>query len=349
MRWLKMTAVLGALLAAGAGVTAATLGSGQEKDKPKEKSPAVEQRERVVIRPDVQVFGAGGVRIGVEIGEVTADLAREHKLPAVEGALVQRVDDDSPAAKAGIKQGDVITSLDGERVRSVRQLQRLVGDTPAGRTVKVTVMRDGKKVDLPVTPEVTEGALAFGRFDRDLDKEIRDRVEERLRDVPRDFTYMWDRPGGVYHFEGPGGTSRFKTPQGQGRVEPLPPPDEAPPGFRVGPGPGLRWFFDGTPATGRLGATVQDLTPQLEEFFAVKGGVLVATVNPDSAGARAGLKAGDVITSVNGTAVSSPDALVRALREPADGAEISLGIVRDKKPQTLKVKLSTPPRGGIKT
>ncbi len=94
---------------------------------------------------------------------------------------------------------------------------------------------------------------------------------------------------------------------------------------------------------------MQELTPQLEEYFGVKEGVLVATVNPDSPGASAGLKAGDVITHVNGTAVGSPDALVRAIREPADGAEISLGIVRDKKAQTLKVKLPAAARRGVKS
>jgi serine protease Do len=348
MRWLKITAVVGTLLAAGAGVSASLLALGQEKEKQKEKTPSAEPLwEQMVVAPDVQLLG-GGVRIGVELREVDADVARERKLPAVEGALVESVEAESPAAKAGIKQGDVITSLDGERVRSVRQLQRLVGDTPAGRPVKMTVVRDGKKVDLSVTPEAAEGPFALGRLGRDLAPDIQRRVEERLRALPREFTFRQEGPN-VYRFEGPGGrTFRWDTPE-QGGLEPLPSPRTAPPNFRVEPGPNLRWYFDGTPATGRLGATVQGLTPQLEEFFGVKDGVLVATVNPDSAGASAGLKAGDIITHVNGTAVSTPDALVRAIREPADGAEISLGIVRDKKPQTLKVKLPAAARRGIKT
>jgi len=334
MRWLKMTAVIGALLAAGGGGSAAVLAGGQDKDKQKEKTPPVERWERAIVAPDIQVFGAGGVRIGVGLREVTADTARERKLPAVEGALVESVEDDSPAARAGVKQGDVITSLDGERVRSVRQLQRLVTDTPAGREVKMTVVRDGKKVDLSVTPEAGEGPLAFGRLGRDLEGEVRRGVEEGLRAMPREFKFEREGPN-TYRFEGPGDRSFRLEPRGtwEGLVKP-------------GPGP---WFFEGTPATGRLGATVQELTPQLEEFFGVKEGVLVATVDADSAGAKAGLKAGDVITSVNGKAVASPDALVRAIREPEEGAEITLGIVRDKKPQALKVKLSAASRGGIKT
>jgi len=343
MRWLKITAVVGTLLAAGAGVSASVLTLGQDKEKQKEtkqkeKTPPDQRWERMLVAPDVQVFGAGGVRIGVELREVDADVARERKLPAVEGALVESVEDESPAAKAGIKQGDVITSLDGERVRSVRQLQRLVGDTPAGRQVKMTVVRDGKKVDLSVTPDAAEGPLAFGRLGRDLGPGIERQAEENLRRaLPREFTFRREGPN-VYGFEGPGaGTFRF---EGKQPFTWTTPPGEA--------GPLLR-FFEGTQPPGRLGATVQELTPQLEEFFGVKEGVLVATVNPDSAGSSAGLKAGDVITHVNGTAVSSADALVRAVREAADGAEISLGIVRDKKAQTLKVKLPAAPRRGVKS
>ncbi len=235
MRWLKITAVVGTLLAAGAGVSASVLALGQDKEKQKEekqkeKTPPPEQRwERMLVAPDVQVFGAGGVRIGVELREVDADVARERKLPAVEGALVESVEDESPAAKAGIKQGDVITSLDGERVRSVRQLQRLVGDTPAGRQVKMTVLRDGKKVDLAVTPEAAEGPLAFGRLGRDLGPDIERQAEENFRRaLPREFTFRREAPN-VYRFEGPGGgTFHFEGPQGRG-LDPLPSPGTAPP------------------------------------------------------------------------------------------------------------------------
>ncbi len=59
----------------------------------------------------------------------------------------------SAAEKAGIKKGDVIAEFDGERVRGVRHLTRLVTETPDGRTVKAAVMREGKRVDLSVTPD----------------------------------------------------------------------------------------------------------------------------------------------------------------------------------------------------
>ena len=77
--------------------------------------------------------------------------------------------------------------------------------------------------------------------------------------------------------------------------------------------------FDGLLGRGslRLGVAVSDLQPQLAEYFAVKDGVLVTSVTSDSTAAKAGVKAGDVITSLNGATVSSP----ADLRQRAVAAE----------------------------
>src|SRR5438128_1195181 len=69
----------------------------------------------------------------------------------------------------------------------------------------------------------------------------------------------------------------------------------------------------GIRSRGRLGATIQELTPELADYFGVKSGVLVASVQKDSAAEKAGLKAGDVITAVDGHDVATPAALVGAL------------------------------------
>lgn len=95
----------------------------------------------------------------------------------------------------------------------------------------------------------------------------------------------------------------------------------------------------GMSTRGRLGVSVQEVTPELAEYFGVKSGVLVASVTADSPAAKAGLKAGDVITVVNGKSVGSTRELVQAL--PAgDGAhDVDLTFVRDKQPRSVKATL----------
>jgi S1-C subfamily serine protease len=100
-----------------------------------------------------------------------------------------------------------------------------------------------------------------------------------------------------------------------------------------------------------LGVTVQEVSGDLAAYFGVKAGVLVAGVMPDSPAAKAGLKAGDVITGVNGKPVASPRELVMAL--PTDDAahEVTLTVVREKKETTFKATLqpeSSKPAGSGK-
>ena len=81
--------------------------------------------------------------------------------------------------------------------------------------------------------------------------------------------------------------------------------------------------------------TVQSLTPELEEYFGAKtGGALVSSVSKESAAAKAGVKAGDVITSINGKRVEDSDDLARELGD-ANG-ETTIVLLRDKKEMTLK-------------
>lgn len=84
--------------------------------------------------------------IGVQIQPVTDDLASGLGLAAAEGALVAQVQPDAPAAKAGLKSGDVITKVNGDAVKDARDLSRKIGMMKPGSNVQLTVVRDGKTI-----------------------------------------------------------------------------------------------------------------------------------------------------------------------------------------------------------
>ncbi|MCE2871721.1 MAG: DegQ family serine endoprotease [Oxalobacteraceae bacterium] len=89
-------------------------------------------------------------RIGVQIGEVTKDVAESLGLPRPQGALVARVEPGSPAEKAGVEAGDIITNFNGTTIEKSGDLPRLVGNTKPGSKATLTVLRKGNKRDLPV-------------------------------------------------------------------------------------------------------------------------------------------------------------------------------------------------------
>ncbi|MFO1089228.1 MAG: DegQ family serine endoprotease [Hyphomicrobiales bacterium] len=97
--------------------------------------------------------------LGVKIQEVTEDLAKTMKLDKAEGALIADVTATGPAEKAGIKPGDVVVKFDGHEVKAMRDLPRIVADTPVGKKVQVEVMRKGQ----PITVEVEIGRLEEGK------------------------------------------------------------------------------------------------------------------------------------------------------------------------------------------
>ncbi len=88
--------------------------------------------------------------IGVRIQDVTDDLAEGLGMERAQGALVAGVTDGGPAAEAGMQDGDVVVEFDGRPVETMRDLPRVVADTPPGDTVDVVVMRDGDRVTLQV-------------------------------------------------------------------------------------------------------------------------------------------------------------------------------------------------------
>jgi serine protease Do len=89
--------------------------------------------------------------LGVSIQSMTPDLAKALKLEERQGALVSEVVPGGPAAKAGIRQGDVIVGFNGESIKGSHDLPAVVAKTPVGEEATVTLHRDGKTQKLPVT------------------------------------------------------------------------------------------------------------------------------------------------------------------------------------------------------
>ncbi len=272
----------------------------------------------------LRVLGEGGSRIGVSIRDLNDE---DTKAGRTSGAVIDDVNEDSPAAKGGLKAGDVVTSFDGERVRSARQFTRLVEETPSGRSVKAQVLRNGASVDLSVTPQAPE-PMRMGRAGDNQHFEF-----FRGPEQGQAFEWRSDEPGPRLRFRregpmptpGPGGPMLHMMPGGPGM-----------PGM---PGELMDLDVQVSMGKGRLGVGVQALTPELAEYFGVKEGVLVTSVQKDGAAAKAGVKVGDIITTVDGTSIDDPAELRRRVWKDGAAADLALGISRDKKAQTLKVQL----------
>jgi len=107
---------------------------------------AVPSKVVQMVTGQIQQFGE--IRrgwLGVKIQQVTDEIAESLNLKPVRGALVAGIDDKGPAKPAGIEAGDVIVKFDGKDIKEMRDLPRIVADTPVGRDVEVIIVRKGKE------------------------------------------------------------------------------------------------------------------------------------------------------------------------------------------------------------
>ena len=116
--------------------------------------------------------------LGVMIQPVTDDLAKEFGLTDNSGALVGEVTTGSPAAKAGLKEGDVITRFNGRPIKTSQQLRLLVSQTSPGTTVKLELLRDGKtmEIEAKLTELPSEGLSKAGSGRAKGDNDLLDGV-----------------------------------------------------------------------------------------------------------------------------------------------------------------------------
>lgn len=233
----------------------------------------------------VVVSPASGSFLGVGIQEIDSNRAKELKLPEEAGVEVTRIAPDSPAEKAGIKTGDVVTQYNGQRVEGMDQFSRMVRETPAGRDVKIGIIRNG--APQTVTAKIASRPALGGQL-----------IPQAPVQEPFDF-----------HF-----------------------PDM--------PQSHMTW------RSVALGIEAEALEGQLAEFFGVKEGVLVRTVNKGSAAERAGIRAGDVIVRVDDAKVATPADITAHLRGQ-HGRSVSVVVVRDRKEISMMLAMVRRPERSI--
>ena len=258
-------------------------------------------RRTILISTDEE---GGPSFLGIEAREVTPENVKQFKLQAERGVVVGRVALDSPASKAGLKETDVITEVDGQKVEGATQFRRMIREIPAGRTVQLTVWRDGRAQTLSAKLDQAEelhrvlsgtvpGSFAF----RTPDVEVPEMPE--VHDMP-------EMPA---------------IPEGAFDVGDLVIPSLHP----------------------RLGIDAEDIGGQLGNFFGAPDGegVLVRSVSAGSAAEKGGLKAGDVITKFDGERIRSLGELREKLAAKNDTA--TLTVTRNKSEMTLSVALPAAP------
>ena len=225
--------------------------------------------------------------LGVDIADVTTDRLSALKLKEEKGVEVTMVDQDAPAGKAGIKEHDVILSMNGAAVESKAQLQRMIHETPPGRVVTLGLSRDGQPMNIKV----------------------------QLADKHKEFAFSGPKPDIHVNI-----------------------PEIHVPDIDI---PAINMVM--VTSSARSGLMVENITPQLGEFFGVKNGtgVLVRSVERGSRAEKSGFKAGDVVLKVNGQVVHDTSDFSHGVKSRS-GDSVNVVIMRDKKEQTLT--LSLPPR-----
>ncbi len=249
----------------------------------------------------------GGSYLGVQTENITKENFGKYNLREPRGVAVTKVVENSPAAQAGLRDGDVIVRFEGEEVKSASKLTRLIQEVAPDQKARITVLRNGSEQEITVT--------------------VGKRPEPNFREFGE-------------------GRGMIIPPTGEFRTAPLPPMQGLPRDFdferfRVPEGENV-FVFPGS-AGRRIGVSVSPLTKQLGEFFGVAEGkgLLIENVSENSAASRAGLRAGDVILEVDGQAVSQQIDLIRTLTKKAEG-DITLTILRDKQRQTVRLTPESP-------
>ena len=249
-------------------------------------------------------FITGDGFLGVYAENISRENMGRYHMNQVRGVGVTRVVKDSPAEKAGLRKDDVILRIDGENVSSVRKLNRLVSELAPDQSVRVGFSRGGAEQEVTATVGQRSNQSFAGDFS------FPEGMKQWKFEGPELKGFKWEGPllnrGDLFNNNGD--------------------------------------FAFSLSNSRRIGVSTMGLTKQLADYFGITGGkgVLVTAVTDDGPAAKAGVKAGDVITAVDGEAVDSPGDVSRVINAKKEG-DVTLTIVRNKSQQTIRV---TPREGG---
>jgi membrane-associated protease RseP (regulator of RpoE activity) len=243
------------------------------------------------------IFIDGGGYLGVVAENINNENMGRYRLNQVRGIGVTQVVKDSPAEKAGIRKDDVILRIDGEAVNSVRKLNRLISEMAPDHNVRIAVSRGGAEQELTATIGKRNNPSMAG---------------DLMPGAPR--VFKWEGPDPKtfdFKLHGPMFDREF------------------------GDFGDLSMFLQNGR---RIGVSTVQLTKQLADYFGVAGGngVLVTAVTDDGPAAKAGVKAGDVITAVDGETIDSPGDISRVISRKKEG-DVTLTVIRNKSQQTIRV------------
>jgi serine protease Do len=118
-------------------------------------NPLARPSEGMVGRPEFLMLQGPGSQIGVSARDLTSAETQQSKgdwFTSQAGVVIDQVSSWGPASRAGLMKGDVVTIFDGYPVRNVAHFNKLVGETPPGRTVRMTIVRGEKTRQLSITP-----------------------------------------------------------------------------------------------------------------------------------------------------------------------------------------------------
>lgn len=273
-------------------------------------------------KPKVAIV-LGGKRLGIVAGHVTKERAESLKLSEKRGVLVRDVIKNSPADRAGLKSGDVIIEVDGQAIESHGDLRRKTHGLDYDKSYSMKIVRDGNTQQLAFTLEKSSSdefyAYSYGQNEEEIKRALEKSREafEKSREARKKAL-----EGSKKSLEK--SLEKLDKAGAEGRAR----------------GEELKYFYFGRP---RLGVETQSVTEQLAKYFGVeKGkGVLISHVSEDSAGAKAGLLAGDVVVEVNGVEINHSGDLRHELNKVESG-EVRLIVFRNR--QRIELRANLEPR-----